>query len=118
MFVTACTVRFSSVVSALLLTFFSSAALADEQGKVSHLLTCDKPVYQERSITNEEEGIVKLSLVVGADGKVTDASVLASSGYQSLDKASLRAVQGCSIQPGLPQAPVTLANVSFNWVLN
>ena len=112
------TTRLSFAVSALLLTLFSAAAMADEAPKAEHVLACNKPVYQDRAITNEEEGTVKLSLVVGADGKVTDAKVLASSGYSSLDKASLRAVQGCSIKPSLPEAPMTLANVSFNWVLN
>lgn len=112
------TTRLSTVLSALLLTCFSAAAMAHEATKAEHVLSCNKPVYQERFISNDEEGVVKLSLVVGADGKVVDAKLLESSGYSSLDKASIRAAQGCSVKPSLPEAPMTLANVSFNWVLN
>jgi periplasmic protein TonB len=112
------TTRLYSVASALLLTFFSLNAMANEATKMDHVLACDKPVYQDRFITNSEEGTVKLSLLLGTDGKVVEAKVLESSGYTSLDKASLRATQGCSVKPGVPDAPMTWANVSFNWVLN
>ncbi|MDO9191307.1 MAG: energy transducer TonB [Undibacterium sp.] len=113
------TTRFSSVVTALLLTFFSASAMADEAAKVDHVLACSKPSYDDRSIINDEEGIVKLALLVGADGKVVDAKLLASSGYSNLDKASIRAVQGCSVKPSIPEAPASSwANVSFNWILN
>ena len=108
----------SFIFSALLVSLTSTMAMADEDVKAPRLLACAKPAYEEKSITREEEGIVKLALQISADGKVVQAKLVSSSGYANLDKASLNAVQGCSFTASATEAPLTPSNISFNWVLN
>ncbi|MES2047390.1 MAG: energy transducer TonB [Pseudomonadota bacterium] len=108
----------SFIFSALLVSLTSPMAMADEDLKMPRLVACAKPAYEEKSITREEEGIVKLAVQIGADGKVRDAKLLSSSGYPNLDKASLSAVQSCSFTASVTDAPLTPSHISFNWVLN
>ena len=46
-----------------------------------------------------EEGRVLLRVTVGADGRVRDAAVRQSSGYDDLDRAALRAVRRWTFVP-------------------
>jgi TonB family protein len=110
------TTRFSSIASAVLFTLISNVALANEEIKAPSLVTCATPTYAEKSIIKDEEGIVKLALRIGVDGKVVDAKVLTSSGFANLDKASLSAVQDCSFTANASDS--VWANISFNWILN
>lgn len=112
------TTRFLSIASALLLSLVSSASMANEEVKTARLVACATPTYEEKSILKDEEGIVKLALRIGVDGKVLDAKLLTSSGFANLDKASLSAVQGCSFTANLSEAAATWSNISFNWILN
>lgn len=55
-----------------------------------------------------EEGTVLVALEVAADGSVTDARVLSSSGYARLDNAALSAVRKAHFKPGTVNGvPVT-----------
>ena len=112
------TTRFLPIASALLLSVISTVAMANEEVKTPRLVTCATPTYEEKSILKDEEGIVKLALRIGSDGKVLDAKLLTSSGFANLDKASLSAVQGCSFTANVPEATATWSNISFNWILN
>ena len=112
------TTRFLSIASALLLSVISTVAMANEEVKTPRLVTCATPTYEEKSILKDEEGIVKLALRIGSDGKVLDAKLLTSSGFANLDKASLSAVQGCSFTANMPEAAAAWSNISFNWILN
>lgn len=112
------TSRLSFLAAALFMSLTSPYTMADEGVKTPRLVACAKPAYDEKSITKEEEGIVKLALQIGANGKVMDAKLLSSSGYANLDKASLSAVQGCSFTVSATDAPLTPSNISFNWILN
>lgn len=112
------TSRLFFIVSALLMSLTSTVAKADEDVNTPRLVACANPTYDEKSIKKEEEGIVKLALQIGADGKVTDAKLLSSSGYPNLDRASLSAVQGCSFTASTIETPSTTSNISFKWVLN
>ena len=112
------TTRFFIIASAFFLNLFSSIAMANEEVKNPRLVACATPTYEEKSIRRDEEGIVKLALRIGVDGKVLDAKLLTSSGFANLDKASLSAVQGCSFTASMAESPMTWSNISFNWILN
>ena len=112
------TTRFLIVTSAFFLSLISPFAMANDEVKTPRLVTCATPTYEEKSIIKDEEGMVKLALRIGADGKVLDAKLLTSSGFANLDKASLSAVQGCSFTANVPEATATWSNISFNWILN
>jgi protein TonB len=112
------TLRLSFIVSTLLLSLTSTVAMADEDVKAPRLVACATPTYEDKFITREEEGIVKLALQIGADGKVVDAKIVNSSGFANLDKASLSAVHGCSFTASTTEASLTPSNISFKWVLN
>lgn len=49
-----------------------------------------QPVYPEASKRLDEEGIVILRVLIGTDGRVKQAEVGTSSGYDRLDQAALR----------------------------
>jgi len=51
------------------------------------------PVYPEVSRRLGEEGVVQLSVMIQADGRVSDVSVQKSSGFPRLDAAALAAVR-------------------------
>ena len=112
------TLRLSFIVSTLLLSLTSTVAMADEDVKAPRLVACATPTYEDKFITREEEGIVKLALQIGADGKVVDAKIVNSSGFANLDKASLSAVHGCSFTANTTETSLTPSNISFKWVLN
>ncbi|WP_198376565.1 TonB family protein, partial [Neoroseomonas rubea] len=70
------------------------------------------PEYPADSRRRGEEGVVRLSLAIGADGRVAEANVAASSGHPALDAAAIAAARRWRFRPatqaGLP-VPATLA---------
>ncbi|MCH8623131.1 energy transducer TonB, partial [Undibacterium sp. TS12] len=46
-----------------------------------------KPEYPRASLRNEETGTVQLSVLIGADGSVSDVKIDKSSGFRGLDNA-------------------------------
>ncbi len=67
--------------------------------------------YPKQARRAGEQGTVVLRLVIGQDGTVRQAALLAGSGHADLDRASLAAVRGAHLPaagwPGAP-AQVTL----------
>ncbi|SEQ02906.1 outer membrane transport energization protein TonB (TC 2.C.1.1.1) [Solimonas aquatica] len=61
---------------------------------------CREPEYPAISQRLNETGSVVLQLLVGVDGKVTEAKVETSSGYPRLDEAAKRALSLCKFTPG------------------
>ena len=49
-----------------------------------------QPIYPEASKRLDEEGVVVLRVLIGTDGRVKQAEVKTSSGYDRLDEAALR----------------------------
>lgn len=49
------------------------------------------------SLRREEHGVVTVDFMVGVDGSVTKATLSRSSGFPSLDKATLIAVERCRV---------------------
>ncbi|MDE2427274.1 MAG: energy transducer TonB [Burkholderiales bacterium] len=80
-----------------------------------------KPEYPRASLRNEETGTVMLSVLIGADGSVTEVKIDKSSGYRGLDKAvSSQLMSGsCKNKPGTvdgkPQP--TWTKVQYVWRL-
>jgi len=58
-----------------------------------------KPVYPEEARKRGEEGDATVELVVGADGHVTEARIVASTGFAALDEAALKAVRAARFTP-------------------
>ncbi len=81
-----------------------------------------KPDYPRASLRNEEAGVTGLSVTVGADGNVTDVTVVKSSGFRGLDNAvRAQLLSGsCKNKPGTvdgkPQATTT--RVDYVWKLD
>ncbi len=81
-----------------------------------------KPEYPRASLRNEESGITRLSVTVGADGSVTDVQIAKSSGFRGLDNAVKSQLMSgsCRNKPGTvdgkPQA--TTAVVDYVWKID
>ncbi|MCE6814919.1 TonB family protein [Acinetobacter baumannii] len=68
---------------------------------------CEKPEYPCEALMNEEQGTVRIRVLVDTSGKVIDAKVKKSSGSKILDKAATKAYSLCTFKPamkdGVPQ---------------
>ncbi len=68
---------------------------------------CEKPEYPLEALMNEEQGTVRIRVLVDTSGKVIDAKVKKSSGSKILDKAATKAYSLCTFKPamkdGVPQ---------------
>lgn len=61
--------------------------------------TCPQPDYPPASEAAGEAGTVVLALRIGSDGRVGDARVDSSSGFERLDAAALAALRQCRFDP-------------------
>jgi protein TonB len=75
------------------------------------------PDYPAESRRRGEEGVVRLALRVGIDGRVEDAQVATSSGFPRLDQAAVEAARRWRFRPatqgGLPVAATLPTAVHF-----
>lgn len=75
--------------------------------------------FPSSALQNQESGRVMLRVVVGAQGSVTEATVLRSSGYADLDEAAISSVKdNWRWQPppnDCAEMGVVL-NVFYNWI--
>jgi len=62
-------------------------------------LNACKPDYPRASRMAEEQGNVKVRVEVGADGQFVKATVLESSGYKNLDRATQNGFSRCKFRP-------------------
>ncbi|KQQ47093.1 energy transducer TonB [Duganella sp. Leaf126] len=110
--------KFSTVIAAFLLSATSAAAMAVEVPATLDAKNC-KAEYPKASLINEEQGDVKMSFLVGADGTVVDSKLDKSSGFKNLDKAALKALSACKFKPGTKDGAVaqTWAKVDYSWKL-
>ncbi|MDQ1834877.1 energy transducer TonB [Massilia scottii] len=90
-----------------------SAVLADASA-------CVKPDYPARAARNGDTGTVSLALLVGVDGKVTDARIDKSSGSRDLDKAAVAALSMCKFKPATTNgvAEPAWAQIAYVWTLD
>jgi len=81
-----------------------------------------KPEYPRASLRNEETGTVVLSVLIGADGAVSDVKIDKSSGFRGLDNAVRSQLMSgsCKNKPGTvdgkPQQ--TWTKVQYVWKLD
>lgn len=81
-----------------------------------------KPEYPRASLRNEETGMTTLSVVTGADGLVSEVTIIKSSGFRGLDNAvRAQLLSGsCRNKPGTvdgkPQTTTT--QVQYLWSLD
>lgn len=57
------------------------------------------PTYPAQAQRDEIEGTVRLKLLIGADGRVAEVSLLRSSGHRLLDQAALSAARAWVLEP-------------------
>lgn len=81
---------------------------------------CVKPDYPARAAREGATGTVKLALLVGVDGKVSDARVDTSSGSRDLDKAAVAALSLCKFKPATTNgvAEPAWAQIAYVWTLD
>lgn len=83
------------------------------------LASCAKPVYPAEARAAKNSGTVKLAFLVGADGKLAESKVAASSGHPALDEAAHQALKRCKFRPASAKGkPVeSWAHVDYVWAL-
>lgn len=59
-----------------------------------------KPAYPRLSLQRNEQGTVRLAVLVGVDGRAKEVQLKVSSGFERLDRAALDAVVGWTFVPG------------------
>lgn len=112
--------RAIAMTSSLLLSVLSGQVLAVDAPAKIDPNACATPNYPLSMRTDEQQGDVLLSVLVDADGNVSDAKVVHSSGYSGLDKASLRAGVKCKFKPSVKNGEATpsLVKMTYSWVIN
>lgn len=80
---------------------------------------CATPAYPVSSARNGETGTVLLALLIGSDGKVSDAKVQKSSGHPALDKAARNALSLCKFKAATADGVATAgwSAISYVWTL-
>jgi len=89
-----------------------SAALANASD-------CAKPDYPVSAARAGETGTVKMALLIGPDGRVSDSKIQKSSGSRDLDRAAVAALRLCKFKPamanGTPQS--AWGQIAYVWTL-
>jgi TonB family protein len=75
------------------------SSFAQNSAAVVSASNCDAPEYPSDSKRLEEEGTVRLKLLVGVDGKVLESVVEKSSGFKRLDEAARLSLSKCQFKP-------------------
>jgi protein TonB len=82
--------------------------------------SCETPVYPASAVRDGATGKVRLSLLVGTNGRVSDFRIDKSSGHRALDKAAGAALSLCRFTPasvdGVPEATWTV--MEYIWTLD
>ncbi|MBV8168681.1 MAG: energy transducer TonB, partial [Alphaproteobacteria bacterium] len=76
-----------------------------------------KPVYPKIALQLGEEGTVILTIEISDGGQVTDATVLQTSGFGSLDQAAIKAARGWRFQAAMQagRAVASTVNIPFRF---
>lgn len=108
-----------AIATSLLLSLVAVQASAADRPRIDKS-SCSTPDYPVAWQSQDQQGAVKLALLVGADGSVQDAKVVESSGYSTLDKASLKAGVKCKFTPATKDGANTAewTKVQYSWVIN
>jgi protein TonB len=95
-------------------------AIAKRTAVLADASACVKPDYPARAARDGLTGTVNLALLVGVDGKVSDARVDKSSGSRELDKAAVAALSLCKFKPATVGgvAEPAWAQIAYVWTLD
>ena len=110
-------------LSGLSLAIASGCALAavpTETGSVTvpvaDFTSCPKPNWPSGSLMMEHAGTVTLKFLIAADGKVVDAAIIRSSGYELLDKAAVDGIRKCTFKPASRNGKAEKAWMTMQYV--
>lgn len=80
----------------------------------------EKPPYPAASQRAGEQGEVTVSVCVGADGRMSDAKIVKSSGFPRLDDATLKGLPKTRLDPGVGTdgKPISVCPYTFTMVWN
>lgn len=109
---------FTSIALTGALCLAAPAQAADKHA-VANFSSCAKPHYPAASLSAKHEGTVSLAFLVDTGGKVLEAKVNESSGYEPLDVAARDAVRLCKFAPAVKdgKAVESWAKVKYIWTL-
>jgi protein TonB len=81
--------------------------------------SCTKPDYPSASRRLEEEGTVTLKFLIGVDGRVLQAEIEKTSGFNRLDEAARNALSKCQFRPGTVDGKPeqSWATIKYTWRL-
>ena len=113
-------IKLTKLVVGLFLACAASVSLAADKAPVLDKNSCSKAEYPKAALMNEESGVVSLSILVMADGSVTDSKVDKSSGSKTLDKAAIKIYTACKYSPGIKdgKSEQAWAKVEHVWTLS
>jgi D-alanyl-D-alanine endopeptidase (penicillin-binding protein 7) len=77
--------------------------------------SCARPTYPAQEFKQNHQGMVTLRFLLGADGKVKESLIVASSGYPALDEAALVAISKCSFNPPMADGKPVDAWIHFQY---
>lgn len=88
-------------------------------GKVDYMGKRPVPEYPRASQRRGEQGRVVVRVLISPEGRVLDASVQSSSGYERLDSAALKAVRAARFKPYTENGHAyrAMADIPFDFVL-
>lgn len=91
-----------------------------QSAKIDMSVGCQKPQYPESSRLSNEQGVVTIGYLIGADGSIKDSKILSSSGFKRLDMAARDALGLCKFQPGSENGQLvdSWARIKYTWRLN
>jgi protein TonB len=83
------------------------------------LVPCGLPEYPKASQRGEETGNTTIRYAVSPAGKATDITIIKSSGYRDLDKASISSLGKCRFTPASVAGKPVQANLvaEYHWGL-
>jgi protein TonB len=79
-------------------------------------VACEEPEYPVMSRRLEEEGSVRLQLLVSPEGRVVQSRIAKSSGHPRLDEATVAALSKCKFKPGTADGKPTESWASLEYV--
>ena len=93
--------KFAKLVASLFFIASTANVFAADKAPVLEKNSCGKVEYPKAALMNEEAGVVSLSLLVTADGSVSDSKLEKSSGSKTLDKAAVKIYSACKYSPAI-----------------
>ena len=98
--------------------------LGQRAPKILFSTSC-KPKYPPEALQAKASGATRVRLVIGADGRATDAEIIGASGptreHRLLDDTTRGALMNCNFQPAVTEDGTPIAatvDVQYNWKLD